>query len=361
VEQLQTRASEPAATGPGQTPVETDWLARFPSEVHPPEILLNEHVATALVEPSEADRQRLFSSPQPIRFTAARLLKAGGLVLVTLVLGVVGAIVALDFGLPSSSQSVSEAPVSAPGAPQAGVIAPPIQQVPSSTEPAPTTETRHAPPPRDVAVARESRAATPSNSKTASIAPRPSVAPVTSPPASTIPPPAPSLVRMPSSDSTTPLDTLLGRSTVTPPISSPPPPARGSAAAVTPSAAPAASTPPEVAARVARMASVQSVLDRYRDAFDSLDANAVEGFWPGADIRALNRAFAQIESQRLQFDHCDINLAGARAFASCSGYAEYTRKAGSRDVRLEPRQWTFTLGEGKNGWVILGVDARPAR
>ena len=33
VEQLQTRASEPAATRPGQTPVETDWLARFPSEV----------------------------------------------------------------------------------------------------------------------------------------------------------------------------------------------------------------------------------------------------------------------------------------------------------------------------------------
>ena len=103
------------------------------------------------------------------------------------------------------------------------------------------------------------------------------------------------------------------------------------------------------------------MLDRYRDAFDSLDASGVEAFWPGADVRALNRAFAQIESQRLQFDHCDINLAGARALASCNGYAEYTRRAGSRDVRLEPRQWTFTLGEGKNGWVILGVDARPAR
>jgi hypothetical protein len=116
-----------------------------------------------------------------------------------------------------------------------------------------------------------------------------------------------------------------------------------------------------VTARIAKTASVQSVLDRYRNAFDSLDANGVEAFWPGADVRALNRAFAQIESQRLQFDHCDINLAGARAFASCDGYAEYTRKAGTRDVRLEPRHWTFTLGEGKNGWVILGVDARQAR
>ena len=103
------------------------------------------------------------------------------------------------------------------------------------------------------------------------------------------------------------------------------------------------------------------MLDRYRDAFDSLDAAAVEAFWPGADVRALKGAFAQIESQRLQFDHCDINLAGTRAFASCTGHAEYTRKAGSRDVRLEPRYWKFTLGEVKTGWVILGVDARQAR
>lgn len=106
---------------------------------------------------------------------------------------------------------------------------------------------------------------------------------------------------------------------------------------------------------------MQSVLDKYRNAFDSLDANAVEGFWRGVDIRALNRAFAQLESQRFQFDHCDIDLAGARAIASCRGYAQYIRKAGSREVRFEPRQWTFTLGEIKNGWVILSVDARADR
>ena len=109
------------------------------------------------------------------------------------------------------------------------------------------------------------------------------------------------------------------------------------------------------------MASVQSVLDRYRNAFDSLDATAVEGFWPSADVRALGRAFAQLESQRFQFDQCHIDLAGARAFASCQGYAQYVAKAGSRSVSYQPRQWTFTLGEVKDGWVILSVDARPLR
>jgi hypothetical protein len=106
---------------------------------------------------------------------------------------------------------------------------------------------------------------------------------------------------------------------------------------------------------------VQSVIDRYRAAFDSLDAKAVEGFWPGVDMRALNRAFDQLQSQHLQFDHCDIQLAGSRAFGFCHGYAQMVRKAGSQDPRTEPRQWTFTLGEVKDHWVILGVDARQVR
>ena len=100
------------------------------------------------------------------------------------------------------------------------------------------------------------------------------------------------------------------------------------------------------------------MLDRYRTAFDSLDATAVKGFWPNVDVRALSRAFAQLDSQRFQFDHCDIELAGSRAFASCRGSAQYVKKAGSREARSEPRQWTFTLGEVNNGWVILSVNAR---
>lgn len=363
---------------------EPDWLARFPSEVCPPEAVFDQQVASAIVEQSPADRQRLLSSTRPMPVIAPRLVRAAVFLLVTVALGVTGAIVVLGVLVPSPSQSASDAltsvpagtlmsvptsapaseAASAPDSPPAGVIAPPIQQTVSSGAPS-ATETRHAPPRRDVAVPSQSTAATPSNPPlNLKTAPRPSAAPLTSTPSAAIWPP-PAMARAKWSESTTPLDAPAGRASATPPpVSSPPPspppPAPRPAATVAPSE-PTPVVSPEVTARIAKTASVQSVLDRYRNAFDSLDANGVEAFWPGADVRALNRAFAQIESQRLQFDHCDINLAGVRAFASCDGYAEYTRKAGTRDVRLEPRHWAFTLGEGKNGWVILGVDARQAR
>lgn len=154
---------------------------------------------------------------------------------------------------------------------------------------------------------------------------------------------------------TLPIDTLGGRTSVPPPAEPPTP---------VPEFAPASSGPPvtpEAAARAARATSARLVVDRYRDAFNALDATAVDAFWPGVDRRALKRSFADLESQHLQFGRCDVQLAGARAFASCSGYAEYKRKNGSPEARFEMRHWTFTLGEVKDGWVILGVDVRQER
>jgi len=155
-----------------ERPAEPDWLAGFPSEVCPPEAVSDQQVASAIVEPSEADRQRLLSSTRPMPVIAPRLVRAAVIVLVTVALGVTGAIVVLGVLVPSPSQSASDvvtsvpagalmsvpmsAPASeaasAPDSPPAGVIAPPIQQTVSSGE-SPPTETRHAPSQRDVAVA----------------------------------------------------------------------------------------------------------------------------------------------------------------------------------------------------------------
>jgi hypothetical protein len=258
------------------------------------------------------------------------------------------AIVVLDFLVRSSSRPAPHAPVSVRRAPLASAIPLPTQEVVSSIvfspvtqTPSPATPPPPPPPRRDVALASKSRPA-----------PRPSAARVTGPPSAAIWPPALSVVRTASSQSTTPIDTLAGRTSL------PPPPAP-----LTPvpesAEAPPASTP-EVAARVARTESARLVVDRYREAFNSLDANAVDAFWPGVDRQALKKTFAQLESQHLQFGRCDVQLAGARAFASCNGYAQYT-KTGSRDPRVELKRWTFTLGEVKDGWVILGVDARQVR
>jgi hypothetical protein len=211
----------------------------------------------------------------------------------------------------------------------------------------PLPATPHPPPRSDVVVANYS--------KTAS---RPIAARVTSPPRAAIWPPALSVVPAPSSESTTLIETLAARTSVPPPVS-PPTPEPESAAALISSETPPVSTP-EVTARAARTESARLVVDRYRDAFNSLDVSAVDAFWPGVDRQALKKTFAQLESQHLQFGRCDVQLAGARAFASCNGYAQYT-KTGSRDPRVEQKRWTFTLGEVKDGWVILGVDARQVR
>lgn len=338
---IPARASDSASSGASQSrgdgapDLPGDWLSEAPlQEVADP--AEPEALAGFL---SEGDPP--LPAARPMRFPAARRSRAAVLVVGALVVSAIVAIVVLDVLVPLSSRSKAQAPVSAP-APPAGVVALPTQEAASSVASSPAKETPRPPPQRDVALA---------------IAPRPTAALVTSSSSATIWDAALSRVRAASSESTTPLDTLVGRTSVPPPAS-PPTPVLELAAA--PTSSEPASTP-EMAARAARTASVRSVLDRYRDAFNSLDANAVDAFWPGVDRRALRRTFAALESQHLQFGRCDIQLAGARAFASCSGYAEYTRKNGSREARFEPRRWMFTFGEVKDGWVILGVDVRQER
>ena len=352
MEQPPTRASDSASTGARQTPpAETDGLAGFPSEALPPEThppesrtpetLFGPHILSPPVEPTEADRRRLFPPVRHRRISRARLSRAAVRVSATLGVAAVMAIVVLDFLVRSSNRPVPQAPVRAHRAPLASAIPLPTQEAVSSIVSSPVTETKQPPPRRDPAVASQSRTA-----------PRPNTARVTSPPSTAIWLPALSVVRAASSVPATPIDTPVGRTTV-------PPPAPPLTPEPESAEAPPASTP-EVAARAARTQSARLVVDRYRDAFNSLDANAVDAFWPGVDRQALKKTFAQLESQHLQFGRCDVQLAGARAFASCNGYAQYT-KTGSRDPRVELKRWTFTLGEVKDGWVILGVDARQVR
>jgi hypothetical protein len=135
------------------------------------------------------------------------------------------------------------------------------------------------------------------------------------------------------------------------------------------SAPPAAAAPPlartegpvaeEAARRAARIAGIESVIQEYRRAFNTLNASAVRAFWPGVDVRSLNRAFAQLEVQRFEFSRCSIDLAGPRAFASCDGTARSVRKVGDRNPPAQAREWTFTLAQANDAWVILNVNSRP--
>ena len=146
----------------------------------------------------------------------------------------------------------------------------------------------------------------------------------------------------------------------------PPPPAPVVSASApprvtpTPVPSPASAAPPSAlpASSLAESAAVRGVLNRYRGAFNALDARSVASFWPSVNTRTLDRAFAQLDEQEFTFGACDVSVAGARATATCSGQARYVPRVGSREARVEARHWTFNLRKLDGAWIIDRVTSR---
>ena len=97
---------------------------------------------------------------------------------------------------------------------------------------------------------------------------------------------------------------------------------------------------------------ITQVLQRYRTAYEGLDARSAQAVWPAVNQAALARAFEGLESQSLTFDACDVRFRGEAATATCHGSARYVPKVGSRDPRVEPRVWNFTLRKTGSDWKI---------
>jgi hypothetical protein len=109
---------------------------------------------------------------------------------------------------------------------------------------------------------------------------------------------------------------------------------------------------------VAPEAAIQTVLGRYRAAYQELDAAAARAVWPSADTKALRKAFDRLEAQELVFDSCAVSVSDARAVAVCSGTASYVPRVGKRARRGDQRQWEFELSKANDGWLIDTVSAR---
>jgi hypothetical protein len=103
---------------------------------------------------------------------------------------------------------------------------------------------------------------------------------------------------------------------------------------------------------------IESVLQQYRRAYDSLDARSAHAVWPTVDQTALERAFGGLRSQSLTFDECSVRVDGVVATATCRGSAEYVPKVGSSEAQVEPRVWTFTLRKAGGSWRIEAARAR---
>jgi hypothetical protein len=132
----------------------------------------------------------------------------------------------------------------------------------------------------------------------------------------------------------------------------PEPPAPPPAAAAAPSPVAAAAPIPPSADAPDDSRLVRRVLQRYRTAYDGLDARSAREVWPAVNQAALARAFDGLQSQSLTFDACDVKLRGEAATATCRGSARYVTKFGSRDPRVESLVWNFTLHKTGSDWQI---------
>jgi hypothetical protein len=97
---------------------------------------------------------------------------------------------------------------------------------------------------------------------------------------------------------------------------------------------------------------VQAALQRFRNAYGRLDAQAAHAVYPTVNQAALLRAFDGLESQSFTFDTCDLQLRGETASATCRGSARYVPRVGNREPRIESRSWTFTLQKRGTDWTI---------
>jgi hypothetical protein len=103
---------------------------------------------------------------------------------------------------------------------------------------------------------------------------------------------------------------------------------------------------------------VRTVLNRYRTAYNALNAGAAKAVWPSVDEKALGRAFDRLESQEFDFSGCQIAVTGARATAACNGNARFVPKVGNKSGRQEPRHWTFEMRKANQQWTIDKVNVQ---
>ena len=78
-------------------------------------------------------------------------------------------------------------------------------------------------------------------------------------------------------------------------------------------------------------------------------------------LARYRRAFDQLKEQSFTFDSCKIAVDGQRADASCSGTASVVPKVAGNNLREEPRLWTFRLQRVNGQWLIDTVESHPGQ
>ncbi len=237
-----------------------------------------------------------------------------------------------------------------------------VRNVPRLSVP---SDARRSPAPTPVNAARPAVSPTPNVPAAPAVAARPERVdrPAVPPQPATAPfiPPPPAEVSTPSPEAPPALEST---PRILRPSAAVPSPAVPSAA-VPPAAVRASAVPsgaaiarPVVNAAAIEEHAVRTVLDRYRVAFNTLDARAAAAVWPSVDAKALGRAFERLQEQEVSFVNCQVAVTDTHADASCGGNSRYVPKVGNKNPRDEAREWTFGLEKIGAEWRIRSVTMR---
>ena len=112
-----------------------------------------------------------------------------------------------------------------------------------------------------------------------------------------------------------------------------------------------------VESRHAESERIRSVLVRYENAFNRLDAKAATSVWPGVDQAALDRAFGGLITQKVSLGLCEITVIGSIGGASCIGKAKWEPKIGG-GLQTADRYWSFSLRKTDGEWKIKELKVR---
>ena len=193
--------------------------------------------------------------------------------------------------------------------------------------------------------------ATPADTLAAGVEALPAATPAAESPA----PPAPVAAATVTSPSPPPPASVPAPSPPPLPVGEPSAPPASAEPASVPAAAASRPAVPSPAPPPDETLAVRRILTAYQTAYTRLDARAAVSVYPVLDVRALTRAFGDLQSQRVDFERCDIDAGPTSARASCVGRTAFVRKVGSQTPVVEPRRWAFDLQKGNGGWRITGA------
>ena len=338
---LESFPLEPAKPGGPNLPAEGDWMNAFPDERLTDYVVIDHKTVPAPPAPLFYVGKGKTPSERALELVRRHVMATSMVALTVMV-----APAAILFGARDRDGrevrpvAVTELPVVETSSREAtadrhslGVGGPPV-------EPAPTI--RKAAPSAAASVPAKTTALKP---RSAAAAPRNTAPAVTE---STAPPPMPPPMAAP-----TPIPMAVPTPTLTPG-----PTLQISTPVATPTSSNVPAAPPAPTRGEIETAAIKLVLNRYRQAFDTLSVAPVEAYWPSINAKGLTRAFAQLDSQTVTFDSCEFDIDRDQAAATCIGRTKFTTKVGSRTPHVESRRWAFRLVRMSDRWVILSVDSR---